>query len=48
MTRFRDVSVQKFDYNEIDDHRIQSDYKCTIGQQYPERKNSTFSIAYAW
>ena len=34
--------------DEIDDHRIESDYKCTIGLQYPEGKNSTFGIAYAW
>ena len=34
--------------DEIDDHRIQSDYKCTIGLQYPEGKNSTLGIEYAW
>ena len=31
--------------DEIDDHRIPSDYKCTIGLQYPEGKNSTLGIA---
>ena len=42
MTRFRDVKVCKnLVTDEIDDHRIQSDYKCTIGLQYPEGKNST-------
>ena len=49
MTRFRDVKVSKnLVTDEIDDHRIQSDYKCTIGLQYPEGKNSTLGIAYAW
>ena len=49
MTRFRDVKVcNNLVTDEIDDHRIQSDCKCTIGQQYPERKNSTLGIAYAW
>ena len=49
MTRFRDVKVCKnLVAGEIDDHRIQSDYKCTIGLQYPEGKNSTLGIAYAW
>ena len=39
MTRFRDVKVCKnLVTDEIDDHRIQSDYKCTIGLQYPEGK----------
>ena len=48
MTRFRDVQVCKnLVTDEIDDHRIQSDYKCTIGLQYPEGKNSTLGIAYA-
>ena len=46
MTRFRDCKNLVTD--EIDDHRIQSDYKCTIGLQNPEGKNSTFGIAYAW
>ena len=27
---------------------IQSDYKCTVGLQNPEGKNSTLGIAYAW
>ena len=36
MTRFRDVKVCKnLVTDEIDDHRVQSDYKCTIGLQYP-------------
>ena len=49
MTRFRDVKVcNNLVTDEIDDHRIQSDYKCTIGLQYPEGKNSTLGIAYAW
>ena len=49
MTRFRDVKVCKnLVAGEIDDHRIQSDYKCTIGLQYSEGKNSTLGIAYAW
>ena len=49
MTRFRDVKVCKnLVTDEIDDHRMQSDYKCTVGLQYPERKNSTLGIAYAW
>ena len=49
MTRFRDAKVCKnLVTDEIDDHRIQSDYKCAIGLQYPEGKNSTLGIAYAW
>ena len=49
MIRFRDVKVCKnLVTDEIDDHRIQSDYKCTIGLQNPEGKNSTLGIAYAW
>ena len=51
MTRFRDANVQVCNNlvaDEIDDHRIQSDYKCTIGLQSPEGKNSTLGIAYAW
>ena len=49
MTRFRDVKVCKnLVADEIDDHRIQSDYKCTIGLQNPEGKDSTLGIAYAW
>ena len=47
--RFRDVQVcNNLVTDEIDDHRIQSDYKCIIGLQYPEGKNSTHGIAYAW
>ena len=34
--------------DEIDDHRIQSDYKCTIGLQNLEGKNSTVGITFAW
>ena len=49
MTRFRDVKVcNNLVTDEIDDHRIQSYYKCTIGLQCPEGKNSTLGIAYAW
>ena len=49
MTRFRDVKVCKnIITDEIDDHRIQSDCKCTVGLQYPEGKNSTLGIAYEW
>ena len=49
MTRFRDAKVcNNFVTDEIDDHRIQSDYKCTAGLQNPEGKNSTLGIAYAW
>ena len=49
MTRFRDVEVCKnLVTDEIDDHRIQSHYKCTFGPQNPEGKNSTLGVAYAW
>ena len=49
MTRFRDIKLcNNLVTDEIDDHSIQSDYKCTIGLQYPEGKNSTLGIAYAW
>ena len=49
MTRFRDVKVCKILVtDEIDDHRIQSDYKYTNGLQNPEGKNSALGIAYAW
>ena len=49
MTRFRDAKVcNNLVTDEIDDHRIQSDYKCTIGLQNPEGKNSTLGIASAW
>ena len=42
---FRDVKVCKnLVTDEIDDHRIQSDYKCTSGLQNPEGKNSTLGI----
>ena len=49
MTRFRDAKVcNNLVTDEIDDHRIQSDYKCTIGLQNPEGKNSTLGVANAW
>ena len=49
MTRFRDVKVCiNLATDEIDDHRIQSDYKCISGLQNPEGKNSTLGIASAW
>ena len=32
----------------IDDHRIQSDYKCKSGLQNPEGKKSVLGIASAW
>ena len=39
-TRFRDACVcNNWLQVRIDDHRIQSDYKCTIGLQNPEGKN---------
>ena len=49
MTRFRDAKVcNNLVTDEIDDHRKQSDYKCTIGLQNPKGKNSTLGIASAW
>ena len=49
MARFRDVKVcNNLVTDEIGDHRIQSHYKCTIGLQYLEGKNSTLGIANAW
>ena len=46
MTRYRDVQQAVImATDEIDDHKMQSDYKCTIGLQYPEGKNSTLGIA---
>ena len=49
MTRFQDAKVcNNLGTDEIDDHRIQSDYKCTIGLQNAEGKNSTLGIASAW
>ena len=49
MTRFRDAKVcNNLVTDEIDDHRIPSDYKCTIGPQNLEEKNSTLGIASAW
>ena len=45
MTRFRDVKVCKnLGTDEIDDHRIQSDYKCTSGLQNPEGKKSVLGL----
>ena len=39
MTRFRDGRVfNNLASDEIDDHRTQSDHKCTIGLQYPKGK----------
>ena len=53
MTRFRDAKVcNNLVTDEIDDHKIRSDYKCTIGLQYPEEKKlhtwslSTFHTAH--
>ena len=49
MTRFRDAKVcNNWLQMKIDDHRIQSDYKCVSGLQNPEGKNSTLGIASAW
>ena len=49
MTHFRDAKVcNNMATGKIDDHRIQSDYECTVGQKNPEGKNSTLGIAYAW
>ena len=49
MTRFGDAKVcNNLVTDEIDDHRIQSDYKCTIGLQNPKGENSTLGIASAW
>ena len=49
MTRFRYVKVcNNLVTDEIDDHRIQSDYKCTIGLQHLGGKNSTLGVAHAW
>ena len=49
MTRFRDAKVcDNLVTDEIDDHRIQSDHKCTSGLQNPEGKNSTLGMASAW
>ena len=49
MTRFRDAKVCNILVtDEIYDHRIQFDYKCIVGLQNPEGKNSTLGIASAW
>ena len=46
---FRDVQVCKnLATDEVDDHRIQSDCKCTIVLQHPEGENTTLGIASAW
>ena len=47
MTRFRDAKVcNNLVTDEIDDHRIQSDYKCTIGPQNPKGKelNTSYCV----
>ena len=45
MTRSRDAKgCNKWVTDEIGDHRIQSDYKSTIGLQNPEGKNSTLGV----
>ena len=47
MTRFRDAKVcSNLATNEIDDHRIQSDFNMNCNIQ--KEKNSTLGIAYAW
>ena len=49
MTRFRDEQVcNNLATDEIDDHRIQSDYKSISGLQNPEGKNLVFGIASTW
>ena len=49
MTRFRDGKVcNNLATDDIDDNRIQSDYKCKSGLQNPEGKNSTLGIASEW
>ena len=49
MTRFRDAKMcNNWLQVRIDDHRIQSEYKCTIGLQNPEGKNSTLGISAWW
>ena len=49
MTRFRGGKVcNNWLQMKIDDHRIQSDYKCISGLQNPEGKNSVLGIASAW
>ena len=49
MNRFRDAKVcNNLATNEIDDHRIQSDYKYKSELQNTEGKNSTLGIASAW
>ena len=49
MTRFRDAKVcNNLATDEIDDRRIQSDYKCTIGLQNSRGKNSVLGIGSAW
>ena len=49
MTRFRDAKVcNNLATDEVDDHRIQSDNKCTTGLQNSRGKNSVLGIASAW
>ena len=49
MTRFRDSKVcNNWLQIRIDDHRIQSDYKCKSELQNPEGKKSVLGIASAW
>ena len=49
MTRFRHGKVcNNLATDEIDDRRIQSDYKCISGLQNLEGKNSVLGIASAW
>ena len=44
----RSIPCNNLDTDEIDDHRIQSDYKCTNGLQNLEGKNSVLGIASSW
>ena len=49
MTRYRGAKVcNNLATDEIDDHRIQFDYKCTFGLQIQKDKNSVLGIACAW
>ena len=49
MTRFRDGKVfNNWLQKKIDDHRIQSDYKCKSRLQNSEGKIPTLGIASAW
>ena len=42
------IWLQMMATDEIDDHIIQSEYKCTSGLQNPKGKNSTLGITSAW